>query len=159
MSVQETLERLGSCLCAQIVADGSPGVCFCGVVPGEAAALDYAGDCSDVCGMAWVRLVTSYPATVLGTPNLTASNCALPLGFDVELGVARCASTPDSSGNPPSAADLLGDTTLQSADMDSMRRAVLCCGDAADWLLGVYAPIGPEGGLVGGTWTASSMEF
>lgn len=159
MSIQDTLEQLAACLCAQIITDGSPGVCFCGVVPGESVALDYQGDCDDVCGMAWVRLTSVYPATVMGTPSVEPNNCAMGLGFDLELGVVRCSSLPDDQGNPPSAADLLGDTTLQVADMFSMRAAILCCGQASDWLLGLYTPIGPEGGVVGGTWAASSMEF
>jgi hypothetical protein len=35
--------------------------------------------------------------------------------------------------------------------MMAMWRAVLCCRQSPDWLMGQYVPIGPAGGVVGGT--------
>lgn len=160
MSVQDTLEQLAACLCAQIITDGSPGVCFCGLVPGEAVALDYLGDCPDgLCGMAWTRLITAYPATILGTPSLEPGNCAIGLGLDIELGIARCASMPATDGTPPSDAQLLADTQQQVADMETMRRAVLCCNEGIDWILTNYTAQGPQGGLVGGSWVVSTIIY
>jgi hypothetical protein len=158
MSIQDTLEKLASCLCAQIETDGLPAVCFCGLAPGAEIALDYQGDCPDgVCGMAWVRLATAYPATALGNTSEQPGNCAVPVGFDVEIGIVRCASLPDEDGSPPSEADLLADTQIQVADMLVMRRAVVCC-VGSDHLLRAYTPIGPDGGVVGGVWAVSLME-
>jgi hypothetical protein len=50
---------------------------------------------------------------------------------------------------------------LQMAAMSAIRRAVLCCFPGArsqDVILGVYLPIGPQGGVVGGTWSISVAE-
>jgi hypothetical protein len=40
-----------------------------------------------------------------------------------------------------------------------MRRAVACCLNSKDWILGGYAPLGPQGGVVGGVWTLSMQVF
>jgi len=158
--VQDRLEMLAECLCAQIKSDALPDVCFCGLVNGEQAAFDYAGqDCGDQCGMAWVRLITIYPSVSLGEPSIEADNCGKLLGFDVEVGIVRCVSVPDEEGNPPTPGMLLADTELQVADALTMRRAILCCvSSSKDVRLGIYTPIGPSGGLGGGMWTASLME-
>jgi len=160
MGVMDRLERLAECLCAQIIEDALPNVCFCGVVGGEQTVLDYAGqDCGDRCGMAWVRLITMYPSVTLGEPSIEADNCGKLLGFDVEVGIVRCVSTPDEDGNPPTAAEVLADAELQVADALTMRRAILCCVTTSkDIRLGVYTPVGPSGGLGGGMWSASLME-
>lgn len=151
--VYERLNAIATCLCAQITADGLPETCFCGVLPGEAVAASYAGNCATACGMAWVRLANSYPTKVLGEPDLTAGNCGAGMGFDVEIGILRCAPVGNSAGAPPTAAQMLAATELQIADMHVMQKAALCCGEVStrDVILGTYEPVGPEGGLVGGT--------
>lgn len=158
MSVAERLEALATCLCGEVKSGGAPDVCFCGVLPGAEVALDYQGDCSDVCGMAWVRLVTTYPATVIGQANEQPGNCASQTGFDVELGVVRCIDVLDAQGNPPSPAELLTSTRLQMADRDAIVRAILCCYTTKDFLLGAYTPYGPEGGMVGGVMLVSLVD-
>lgn len=148
MTVSERLTELAQCLCAEV-----GDLCFCGVLPGGEAALDYAQhDCDGDCGQAWVRLVTVYPSRTLGQADETAGNCNSLLGYDVELGVVRCLLVGDDAGGPPDAAAMLASTEMQVADMEAMRRAVLCCTPAKEFLLGAYTPYGPEGGLVGGTW-------
>lgn len=151
------LTDLATCLCAQILSDDLPPVCFCGVVPGEQVALDYSGDCEDACGMAWVRLVMSYPSTVIGVPSVTPGNCGLGIGVDVEMGIVRCISVGGVDGQPPSPAELAAAAVLQQADLMAMWRAVSCCRNSNDWMIGVYTPFGPEGGLVGGTLTLSIL--
>lgn len=90
--------ELAECLCAQIQdpENGVPDVCFCGVVPGDQAIGNYAGDCTEKCGMAWVRLVSLYPMGSLGTIDRTPGNCGVGLGIDVEMGIFRCISIGDS---------------------------------------------------------------
>lgn len=150
----DALSELATCLCAQIVVDGSPDVCFCGVIPGEAAAAMYQGNCTKKCGMAWVRLITVVPAAGLGTATEQAGNCMTGIGYDVEMGILRC--TPiGTATEPPTPAQLLGAAQLQHADMMSMRRAVACCTGSRDWMVGAYAPMGPSGGMVGGAWTVT----
>lgn len=155
-----TLESLASCLCAQIERDGSVPTCFCGVIPGDAAVGDYAGDCSTACGMAWVRLMTVYPATVVGVPNEAAGNCSATIGLEIEVGILRCLSIPED-GEPPSAGELLAVTDLQTRDAMSIWRAITCCDaiNVRDSILSAYQPMGPMGGLVGGAYTVRTMLY
>jgi hypothetical protein len=157
--VYQRLTALTACLCAEIQdpAWGVPEVCFCGLTPGESAIGQYAGDCNDRCGMAWVRLVGGYPMRGVGQPDETPGNCGQTLGVSVEMGIMRCMNVGDDLGNPPPVEDLVAAVELQVADMLIMQRALYCCAaiPAKEILLGVYQPLGPEGagGLVGGTWS------
>lgn len=157
--VYERLTALTACLCAEIQdpAWGVPDVCFCGITPGESAIGQYAGNCDETCGMAWVRLVGVYPATGVGVVDVTPGNCGQGLGVNVEMGIMRCMNVGDDLGNPPPPEDLVAAVELQVADMLIMQRALYCCDaiPAKEILLQAYVPLGPEGagGLVGGTWT------
>lgn len=155
--VFDTMLLLADCLCTQIV----PDVCFCGVVPGEAPAFDYHGDCDTACGMAWVRLANAYPAAMPGVPSEQPGNCAVALGVEVEVGVARCIGVGNDTGGPPTYDELLQSTELQVADMLAMRRAVVCCDAlvAKDTTISAYSPFGPDGGMVGGTMTVSTIVY
>lgn len=150
------LDDLATCLCSQIITDGSPPTCFCGVVPGDEVAMDYAGDCNDTCGMAWVRLVTAYPSTSVGVPVERPGNCAVGIGIDVVLGISRCIELGDN-GEPPSQEDLAAGAVLQQADMMTMWRAISCCRTSKDWRIGSYTPFGPQGGLIGGVLPLSIL--
>lgn len=157
--VYDRLSALAACLCGQIQdpVNGVPDVCFCGIVPGDQAVGNYAGDCKDVCGMAWVRLVQMYPMVSIGSPDVTPGNCGTGIGIDVELGILRCITVGDEQGNLPTAAELLAATQLQIADALIMRKAVQCC-DAVPWkdtIVTTYTPSGPLGGLVGGMLNVS----
>lgn len=156
--VQLRLNDLATCLCAQIIADGLPEVCWCGQVPGEIVSFDYAGDCNDACGMAWVRLIQVYPSTVVGEPSAQPGNCSTLLGFDVEIGIVRCAPVIQEGGEFPSVTEQADAVALQIADMMAMRRAIVCCSGHKDFLLGPYTPVGPDGGVVGGAWTVAMQE-
>jgi hypothetical protein len=153
-TIDSTLTALATCLCAEIVdpVNDVPDVCFCGVIPGEAASAMYGGDCKTKCGMAWTRLITAYGAAGVGNVSNLPGNCATGIGFDVELGMLRC--TPiGTATTPPKPEELLASSQLQLADMMVMRKAIACCPGSRDWALGTYTPMGPGGGLVGGFWT------
>ena len=145
------LLSLAGCLCAQIEADGSPQPCFCGVVPGEAAVAQYAGDCDTRDGMAWVRLTTGYPSVSVGQIDQRVGNCKSGTGFDVEVGILRAFPVEEEA---PTDAELLAAFDQQMKDMLTMRRAIECCDaiSSKDFILGSYRPSGPLGGLVGGIW-------
>jgi hypothetical protein len=151
--------ELALCLCSQIAdpENGVPDVCFCGLVPGEQAIANYAGDCKDKCGMAWVRLISMYPMASIGIPDATPGNCGVGVGIDVEMGILRCISVGDEVGNLPSPGELLEATQLQIADAMVMRKAVYCCDaiPSKEAILATYTPNGPLGGLVGGTMIVS----
>jgi hypothetical protein len=155
--INTLLDDLSVCLCAQILNDGLPNVCFCGVVPGDQIALDYAGNCADECGMAWVRNAGAYPSTVVGQPSTLPGNCSSGIGLSVELGIMRCMSVGEADGSGPSSSELEAASRLQQSDMLAMWRAVACCRSSKDWVIVGYTPYGPEGGLVGGTLTISAL--
>jgi hypothetical protein len=146
--VTDTLTLLAACLCGEV----TPDTCFCGIIPGDQVPAAYAGNCNQKCGMAWVRLVSVYPASGILVPNQSPKNCAAGLGFSVEMGVLRCAHV-GTAERPPTSAEQMVDAQMQHADMLAMRRAVYCCPGSNDWILGGYIPTGPQGGLVGGVWT------
>jgi hypothetical protein len=147
--IEQTMADLATCLCAEILESGPP-VCACGVMPGEDVALDYMGDCDDTCGQAWVRLATAYPSVTIGQPSVNPGNCSVGVGLEIEMGIVRCFDVGDGR-TPPDAADLAASAVLQYADMMTMWRAVACCRSSKDFIIGQYVPIGPQGGIVGGT--------
>ena len=99
-------------------------------------------------------MITVYPADGVGDANINAGNCGAGMGADVEIGIVRCAATGDALGNPPTPTQLLDEAALQYADAEAIRRAVVCCPTlpSKDVIMGTYDPLGPAGGLVGGTW-------
>ena len=145
-----TLTALSQCLCEELTATGLlPGECFCGVVPGDQAAYD-----SDE-GLAWVRLDSAYPYTSFPNRDSDLSNCGKPLAFDVEVGVLHCITAMDNAGNPATALEKFEATRRQLATMAAMRRAIICCAPENLVVLNSYTPIGPEGTLVGGSWSVT----
>ena len=155
----DRLSALADCLCAELEKAGTPNLCFCGVLPGEVASADYMGGCGDKNGMAWVRLKNMYPSTSVGTANVTVGNCDKEIGFDVEMGVMRVYSVGDSRGNPPTAKQSLDAAAMQIMDAETMLKAINCCDaiSSRDYIVGLYEPAGPEGGIVGGMWTISMI--
>lgn len=148
--VQVVLEDLAACLCAQITIDDSIEPCFCGVMPGAAIPIDV-GTCDQANGMAYARLVSTYPSAEVGVANLTPGNCAVGTGIDLELGIYRCYPLEEDGTAPPPDV-MLEATRLQVADEQTMRRA-LSCGcwlSPKDFVTGQYAPAGPAGGVLGG---------
>jgi len=156
----DRLADLAACLCTQIEdpANGVPEVCFCGVVPGEqASAIMAAGNCAaGACGMAWVRMMSTYPMKAIGVVDATPGNCGASLGADIEMGILRCFSLGDESGRGPTMSQLMYSTRLQVADSVVMQKAILCCNlSPKEFVLNTYTPLGPAGDLVGGSWQMS----
>lgn len=153
------LQALAACLCAEIADsdNGVPDVCYCGIVPGATPPALYAGNCKDKCGMAWVRLVTVYPATGVGVLSTQPAKCDTGMGADLEIGILRCMSVGDERGNLPTAQQQADAVELQMADTMVMWKAMVCCDaiPSGDVIVGQYTPVGPEGGLVGGFFTLS----
>lgn len=159
--VANALERLAMCLCAQIVADGSPQPCFCGVSPGTGFSPDLIQcDTEDACGVAFVQLSNSYPSQTVGVADQSPGNCGDAIGFDAVIGILRCFPLQPDGSNPPPDVQLQL-FRQQMLDMETMRRALTCC----DWLpsknvvVGQYTPVGPEGELLGGSFTVFGQVF
>ena len=142
---------LAACLCEQIIEAGLPEPCYCGVIPGDMAVIDFAGNCGTKCGMAWVRAVNLTPMIGVGNVSETAGNCSAELGAVLEVGIMRCIGTPT---RPPTAQEYLEAAELQMRDAMVSRKAIVCCEafSSKDFILGSYAPVGPQGGYGGGTW-------
>jgi len=157
--IYDRLTLLAACLCTAIEDpdNGVPGVCFCGIVPGDSVPAEYAGDCNTVCGIAWIRLVSAYPSNAVGVLKTEPGNCAFGLGMDVEMGILRCITIGDPDGTGPSPQELVDAAQLQIADALVMQQALFCCDGVPnkDVILGLYQSLGPEGGLVGGSYNMS----
>lgn len=124
------------------------------VVPGAEAAFDFGCD-----ALGWVRAASVYPTATFPNPEASPlGSCVSSLAVSVEVGIMRCAPNPDTLPNGevvlPTATDLSEAARLQLADMAAIRRAILRC-PAADRVLSLYQPLGPQGGVVGGFWSAT----
>lgn len=153
----EVVEQLRDCLAEQLAASGYPLPARIEVRHG-AEVTPVAGTRADECcdGLAWVR-VSSMGLAADDAPLILADGTRC--GFDqwqvtVELGVLRCWTFGDAAEGPTSD-QYLQDTRRQLADMQAMRRAIVCCGE--DWRPVEYTPEGPEGTCLGGNWTATLL--
>lgn len=157
-TVMDAMEALAACLCAQLQIDSpSDEVCFCGVLPGVAIPIDVGSCTTGACGMAYLRLNALYPSVSVGVADLQPANCAVGIGFDLEIGVFRCYPLEPNGSSPPDDVNLAV-ARLQVTDALSMRKALSCC----DWLpddgfvVGQYTPMGPAGGVIGGNMPISA---
>jgi hypothetical protein len=154
MPVDSTLEELADCVCEQIGTIGGGPVCWCGLYPGAQVSFEYCtGECEpDRCGMAWVRVVGIAPFEAFGTPTID-TNCALPLGWQIEVGALRCLPVYE---NLPTPEEMMEVTVRQHADALALYTAIQCCQLSTQGAFAIvqYVPVGPEGGCVGGYWNA-----
>lgn len=163
----ELLVGLAACLCDALkeaaAKTGAPEPCFCGVLPGTAVAQDYCdeGYCEANNGMAWTRLVSITTEQVQTSPSgASGPSCATVYNITVEAGVLRSAPVfSDSEGEPPTVEAQLAASMQQQHDMGVVLSVLDCCDGLPEMLdrpiIGEYLPIGPEGGCVGGAWSAT----
>lgn len=147
------LVAISQCLCAEITVRELPTPCFCGVLSGAALIADYCNPESEGNGMAYVRLLGISP---LGSGNPSAPTvCAPPLEAVIEVGILRCAPMLADDGSPPDMQQQLATARLAAADMAAALSAITCClPDSRDVSVQGWQPVGPDGGCVGGAWTA-----
>lgn len=152
LTLAERLLALADCVCEQLAITGAGPTCWCGLFPGLEVSWDFCTDCAnDVCGMGWVRVNGANPYDVFPTATVDL-HCAMPLAVELEVGAIRCMPLTTDGALPTP--EQLGDVTLhQLMDALALRTAIQCCG-VADIALGLYTPTGPEGGCVGGFWSA-----
>ena len=138
--------RLRQCMCETLTERGlMPGGCLCAIVPGDAAVWDY----SD--GLAYVRLVDSYPSTTFPAADTTLrGSCSAALAATLEVGILQCHPI-NADGSPLSQEQQEESARLQTAGMRALKEAIMCC-DLDPIVLGTFTPQGPQGGLVGGYW-------
>lgn len=132
--------------CAATALSPAPGRSL--VASGSMVAWD---DCCE--GQVWTRLVSLMP----GVSDSAQSCGPLTWTATIGIGVLRCAAVVDDRGNPP-AAEVLTDEALRgTADAFALSEAIQCCMTATRLKMLNWAPLGPEGGCVGGEWQVSVM--
>jgi hypothetical protein len=156
-TIFERMEALATCMCKALADVGLKDLCFCGVMPGDQIDTSYISNDCPGCGMAWVRLVSSYPSVSLGTPSTAVNNCGSQIGIELEVGALFCISPGETDGSPPSAEELFNATKRQADAAQAIFKAINCC-DIGDSIIGTYVPFGPEGGGVGGAWPVALMD-
>ena len=147
MNLSDTLVALAACLCEEF---DDPTLCFCGILPGGSPYDAMGTGCTK--GQAWVRLASGFPSDRVGEPNITPGNCNSGLGVAVEVGVLRPFPI---QAQPLDAERITAASLEQIDDMLKVRHAIVCCDalNKRDYVLNTWAPLGPEGGVVGGAWT------
>jgi len=147
------LTALSACMCEQFTAlaeeDPSTALCFCGILPGEQVPFDYSDG-----GMAWVRTALIAPMPVLDAGGRA---CGVEYDVTVSLGVLRCAPMLSDSGEFPTVEEQFEAFRQQTVDMGIIHKVIACCktGIGSNAAIGEYTPVGPEGGALGGAWTAT----
>jgi hypothetical protein len=147
------LVAISQCLCAEITVRGLPETCFCGVIHGAAIPADYCESGLQGNGMAWARLVSITEVQSQGQ-DPQASFCGSPLEAVIEVGILRCALGLSESGMPPTVEQHMEAARLAAADMAASLAAIRCCVNKRDVRVLAWQPMGPDGGCVGGAWTA-----
>ena len=147
-TIMPALMALHECLCAELTKSGLDASCECALVHGAAVSV---APPAVGRGYAWVGLDSIVPSKTFPVQDSTASNCPSPLVANVTVGILRCYAV---KVNGESSEQMLLYMDKQMADMAAMRRAILCCAALTDdVMLGSYTPIGPEGGVYGGSWS------
>lgn len=145
------LLELTECVCAELVTSGGGPTCWCGLYPGASVSWDYCGECNgDKCGMAYVRLAGISPYEIFPFPAVD-DRCSRPLAWGVEVGVLRCMPQLSEGEllDPEGMAEV---SVVQALDARAVWTALKCCG--IDIAVETWRPLGPNGGCVGGAWTA-----
>lgn len=161
MNLGQKMARLKELLVEEIAKDEDAGtLCAAIIQPGGSLIADY-GECG---GTAWVRLVNAYPSKAFPTPDVDPRSCASALAYPVEIGILRPAPMGEvnqSTGEwePPDDAEQDAASLRQYDDLTILHRVYSrFSADEDDFVLGTYTPMGLEGGIYGGVWTATISE-
>lgn len=164
MAVDNPAKQVSDILLAALVveldkAGDAENFCAKAIYPGDAAPLDY-GTGEDCGGMAWVRLAGAFPTAAFPSPVQTVDNCEYTLGFNMEMALMRPSPLPEEFGRNfelPGDDEHITASHNQFDDMMLMHRAVKAARREIDFvILGTYTPLGPVGGVVGGSWTLTA---
>lgn len=144
------LEVLGKVLEERLI----PGLCTSQVLAGDSIALEPVSE--DCASMGWARLASVFPSSQFPNPDVGRQNGVTQFASTIELGVVRYFEAPDNA-EPASVEQQFDASRLAAADMGAMLTAICAYCDARDIpvSIGSYAPIGPQGLVLGGAWTAT----
>lgn len=153
----QTMGMVLDALLAELKADGTDAdLCSKTIMPGDTTIADYG---TESCGgMVWLRLVNANTTVSFPTNDVTVNNCTHLLAFNAEVGVLRPATLPESNEvnqfDLPTDEEQWDEADLQLKDLTAMHRALKAVGqEMDDFIIQAYTPIGPDGGVVGGTWS------
>lgn len=156
LSVEQILAELLESLTRQVKARGrEDDFCSLTIQPGVGAVVDF-GPESDCRGSGWVRLVSANPTAAFPAADTRVGACAYTLAFTVEIGMVAPAPMPtDRLGKllMPTDEELFDASMRQAGEMQMMFDA-LRTANLPQMVVGDYVPQGPEGGVLGGTWSA-----
>lgn len=136
------LEAIHACMCAEL--DDNLCLCYVSHGSGDMPAIPSIGR-----GVAWVGVSRIFPASGFGVEPEVGQSCSTGLNAELVLGVVRCYAVTKDNPNPDQSLEY---ARQMLSDMNALRRAVLCCDAIEDRELGEWTPLGPEGGLYGGSW-------
>lgn len=135
-----------------------PGVHEALVMPGVAITTDYVAGAGE--GFSYVRLGNAYQVLQFPIPQATyQAGAPLQITRSFELGILRGVALPED-GNALTRDEWFDVTRLAMADMQALL-AVICSyfgSRGIPFLVGSYQPAGPEGGVVGGSWTVQAGQ-
>lgn len=157
--VMQIASLLLGCLCAELDLTPAGAPCFCGMTVGNSLMPTDSCLCNKggtKCGTAWVRLDSVFPSASFPNPDTTPrGSCTSPLAYRFHVGVVRCTPGLTATGQPPSAATMLGVAERGMDDMLAAYKAIQCCAETGrgEMLVGAWTPIGaPDGDCAGGFW-------
>lgn len=153
--------ELLTCLCEAFANSDRP-VCRCSFALGDPPPVDVCRPCTVAGGhgQAWVRVGSMAPTVgfpeIESVPNSCGPSAVLAVTYT--LGAYRCAPVMTQRGGPPSVEALAEAVIGQGQDRAIISGAIRCCvsdsvetDDDPQWLLGVWTPIEPGGGYMGGS--------
>lgn len=157
----EQQDRLLGLLTTRLDGFGA-AVCRAFLAPGAQVPWDTCCECgSGSEGQAWVGVERVYPVAPFPQQDAGAQRChPSEYAADLVVGILRCAHTVDDRGDAPPASVVTEDAGKVARDRKLMLDTLLCdfVGDDDDpgtFRLGFWQPLGPGGGCVGGSWTAT----
>lgn len=145
----------------EIVKSGLDPIDKVTLQPGIQPVSDYAGNKSN-CGEIIVNMTSAF-ATDAFPDAVPTATCSDELAFVVTVWVLRCAAPMGGTTQqpkPPSPEAQLASTRDHLADMQAVRRAIVCTFRDMDrqYVVGNFTPWGPSGNVVGGYWTVTFSE-
>lgn len=156
IEIYPRMVALAGALEARLAARGVPAAATA-IVPEGLPAIDYFGDGCE--GYAWVRLTGAFPYQTFPEQDSTGATCVSLIGYVLEVGYAHCAPMMDDDGTPPSVAQQIEATRVQTSAMRAMHEAIRQAlgGDEGEipYVLGTYQPDIALGGALGATWSVT----
>ena len=153
-------QKVKECLCESFADE----LCYCGLMLGDDTSplgiINCGGDAK--CGIAWVRPVEIFPSANFPLADLEGETLRPgPLAMQFQVGIARCYPRPERGHQYPDPDKIDKAFARYMADMETARRAIMCCLNSRDPLwrdltsrLGSWTPLPAESGASGGVWNA-----